>query len=86
MADHLATDPPDAAVTLDWLSGGCLTLGAGLGSDRFGGELSATGEQLDDRRRGQMPDEALRWLAEFEPETVSLDQVRGVLRGGPPVP
>ena len=40
-------------VTLDWLSGGRLTLGAGLGSDRFGGELSATGEQLDDRRRGQ---------------------------------
>ena len=50
-------------MTLDWLSGGRLTLGAGLGSDRFGGELSATGEQLDDRRRGQMLDEALRILA-----------------------
>ena len=49
-------------VTLDWLSGGRLTLGAGLGSDRFGGELSATGEQLDDRRRGQMLDEALQIL------------------------
>ena len=50
------------AVTLDWLSGGRLTLGAGLGSDRFGGELSATGEQLDDRCRGQMLDEALQIL------------------------
>lgn len=48
--------------TLDWLSAGRLTLGAGLGSDRFGGELSATGEELDDRRRGQMLDEALEIL------------------------
>jgi Luciferase-like monooxygenase len=38
------------------------TLGVGLGSDHFGGELSATGEQLDDRRRGQMLDEALQIL------------------------
>jgi alkanesulfonate monooxygenase SsuD/methylene tetrahydromethanopterin reductase-like flavin-dependent oxidoreductase (luciferase family) len=49
-------------VTLDCLSGGRLTLGVGLGSDRFGGELSAIGEQLDDRRRGQMLDEALQIL------------------------
>ena len=49
-------------MTLDWLSGGRLTLGVGLGSDRFGGELSVTGEQLDDRRRGQMLDEALEIL------------------------
>lgn len=49
-------------VTLDWLSGGRLTLGVGLGSDQFGAELSATGEQLDDRRRGQMLDEALQIL------------------------
>lgn len=49
-------------VTLDWLSGGRLTFGVGLGSDRFGGELSATGEQLDDQRRGQMLDEALEIL------------------------
>ena len=48
--------------TLDRLSGGRLILGAGLGSDRFAGELSATGEQLDDRKRGQMLDEALEIL------------------------
>ena len=45
--------------TLDRLSGGRLTLGVGLGSDRFASELSKTGEQLDDRLRGQMLDEAL---------------------------
>ena len=48
--------------TLDRLSGGRLTLGVGIGSDRFGGELSRTGEQLDDRRRGQMLDESLAIL------------------------
>jgi alkanesulfonate monooxygenase SsuD/methylene tetrahydromethanopterin reductase-like flavin-dependent oxidoreductase (luciferase family) len=45
--------------TLDRLSGGRLTFGVGLGSDRFGNELSRTGEELDDRRRGQMLDESL---------------------------
>jgi alkanesulfonate monooxygenase SsuD/methylene tetrahydromethanopterin reductase-like flavin-dependent oxidoreductase (luciferase family) len=49
--------------TLDRLSGGRLTLGVGIGSDRFGAELSRTGEQLDDRRRGQMLDESLAILA-----------------------
>ncbi|WP_199432102.1 LLM class flavin-dependent oxidoreductase [Qaidamihabitans albus] len=49
--------------TLDRLSDGRLTLGVGIGSDRFGGELSKTGEQLDDRRRGQMLDESLVILA-----------------------
>jgi alkanesulfonate monooxygenase SsuD/methylene tetrahydromethanopterin reductase-like flavin-dependent oxidoreductase (luciferase family) len=48
--------------TLDRLSDGRLTLGVGLGSDRFAGELSKTGEQLDDRLRGQMLDEALAIL------------------------
>jgi alkanesulfonate monooxygenase SsuD/methylene tetrahydromethanopterin reductase-like flavin-dependent oxidoreductase (luciferase family) len=48
--------------TLDRLSRGRLTLGVGIGSDRFGGELSKTGEQLDDRLRGQMLDESLRIL------------------------
>ncbi|KQV77192.1 luciferase [Aeromicrobium sp. Root344] len=46
-------------VTLDRLSRGRLTLGVGLGGDRFAGELSKTGEELDDRRRGQMLDESL---------------------------
>jgi alkanesulfonate monooxygenase SsuD/methylene tetrahydromethanopterin reductase-like flavin-dependent oxidoreductase (luciferase family) len=45
--------------TLDRLSGGRLTLGVGLGSDRFAGEYSITGEEVDDRRRAQMLDEAL---------------------------
>jgi alkanesulfonate monooxygenase SsuD/methylene tetrahydromethanopterin reductase-like flavin-dependent oxidoreductase (luciferase family) len=45
--------------TLDRLSGGRLTMGAGLGSDRFAGEYSITGEELDDRRRARMLDEAL---------------------------
>jgi len=49
--------------TLDQLSAGRLTLGVGLGSDRFGGELSKTGEQVDDRRRGRMLDESLAILA-----------------------
>jgi alkanesulfonate monooxygenase SsuD/methylene tetrahydromethanopterin reductase-like flavin-dependent oxidoreductase (luciferase family) len=49
--------------TLDRLSGGRLTLGAGLGSDRFGSEFSITGEELDDRRRARMLDESLEILA-----------------------
>ncbi|MFH5243232.1 LLM class flavin-dependent oxidoreductase [Antrihabitans spumae] len=48
--------------TLDLLSGGRFTLGVGLGSNRFGEEWSATGEELDDRRRGQMLDESLEIL------------------------
>jgi alkanesulfonate monooxygenase SsuD/methylene tetrahydromethanopterin reductase-like flavin-dependent oxidoreductase (luciferase family) len=51
------------SATLDRLSRGRLTLGVGIGSDRFGGELSKTGEQLDDRLRGQMLDESLEILA-----------------------
>ena len=48
--------------TLDRLSGGRLTLGVGLGSDRFASEFSITGEELDDRRRACMLDESLEIL------------------------
>jgi alkanesulfonate monooxygenase SsuD/methylene tetrahydromethanopterin reductase-like flavin-dependent oxidoreductase (luciferase family) len=48
--------------TLDRLSGGRLTFGVGLGSDEFGSEYSITGEELDDRRRARMLDEALEIL------------------------
>ncbi|WP_406223476.1 LLM class flavin-dependent oxidoreductase [Streptomyces canus] len=51
------------SATLDRLSDGRLTLGIGLGSDRFAGELSRTGEELDARRRGRMLDESLAVLA-----------------------
>ena len=47
--------------TLDQLSGGRLVLGVGLGGDGSR-ELSATGEQTDDRTRAAMLDEALEVL------------------------
>jgi alkanesulfonate monooxygenase SsuD/methylene tetrahydromethanopterin reductase-like flavin-dependent oxidoreductase (luciferase family) len=47
---------------LDLLSGGRLTLGVGLGGDEFGAEYSITGEELDERRRAGMLDEALEIL------------------------
>ena len=47
--------------TLDRLSGGRLVLGVGLGGDGSR-ELSATGEQTDDRTRARMLDEALEVL------------------------
>ena len=50
------------SVALDLLSRGRVTLGVGIGSDRFAHELSKTGEQLDDRVRGEMLDEELSIL------------------------
>lgn len=47
------------SVGIDQLSGGRFILGVGLGLDRSGRELSAFGEELDDRRRAAMLDEAL---------------------------
>ena len=48
--------------TLDRLCGGRLVLGVGLGSDRFGGEYSRTGEPVDDRTRAELLDESLAVL------------------------
>lgn len=57
--------------SLDLLGGGRLVLGVGLGSDRFAGEFSRTGEECDDRVRGQMLDESLEILrAAWSGETV----------------
>ncbi|WP_405058535.1 LLM class flavin-dependent oxidoreductase [Kribbella sp. NBC_01505] len=48
--------------TLDLLSRGRLTLGVGLGSDRFAGEYSRTGEAVEDRLRAEQLDESLAIL------------------------
>jgi alkanesulfonate monooxygenase SsuD/methylene tetrahydromethanopterin reductase-like flavin-dependent oxidoreductase (luciferase family) len=45
--------------TLDLLSDGRMVLGAALGRDQSGRELSAFGEELDDRERAAMLDESL---------------------------
>jgi alkanesulfonate monooxygenase SsuD/methylene tetrahydromethanopterin reductase-like flavin-dependent oxidoreductase (luciferase family) len=47
--------------SLDQLCDGRVVLGVGIGSDGAG-ELSATGEELDDRTRGAMLDESLQIL------------------------
>jgi alkanesulfonate monooxygenase SsuD/methylene tetrahydromethanopterin reductase-like flavin-dependent oxidoreductase (luciferase family) len=83
--------------TLDRLSNGRLTLGVGLGSDRFGSEYSITGEELDERKRARMLDEALEilqaaWsgeLVEHRGEHYTVDSMRflprPVQRPGVPV-
>ncbi len=45
--------------TLDRLSGGRMVFGVGLGLDKSGRELSAFGEEMDDRVRAEMLDESL---------------------------
>jgi alkanesulfonate monooxygenase SsuD/methylene tetrahydromethanopterin reductase-like flavin-dependent oxidoreductase (luciferase family) len=52
-------------LTLDRLAEGRLVLGAGLGMDSSGRELSAFGEELDNRRRAAMLDEALALIQEL---------------------
>lgn len=49
-------------VTLDHLSNGRVTLGLGIGEDRFGREYSAFGEPADDRLHGEMLDEGIEVL------------------------
>ena len=48
--------------TLDQLSNGRSILGAGLGSDRFGGEFSRFGDEEQDAARAEMTDESLAIL------------------------
>ena len=83
--------------TLDRLSDGRLTLGVGLGSDRFAREYSITGEEVDDRKRAAMLDEALEilqaaWsgeLVQHRGEHYTVDAMRflprPVQRPGPPI-
>ncbi len=52
-------------VALDNLSDGRFIMGAGLGLDRSGRELSAFGEELHDRTRAAMLDESLELLQKY---------------------
>ncbi len=66
-------------VTLDRLSGGRLTLGVGLGSDRTG-ELTGFDEVVDPRERAVLLDDGLDrlaafWAGEFEPPPVQQPRI-----------
>jgi alkanesulfonate monooxygenase SsuD/methylene tetrahydromethanopterin reductase-like flavin-dependent oxidoreductase (luciferase family) len=66
-------------VTLDHLSGGRLTFGVGLGSDR-NGELEPFGEVVDPRERARLLDRGLErltafWAGEFEPTPIQQPRI-----------
>ena len=66
-------------VTLDLLSGGRLTLGAGLGSNR-NGEFEPFGEVADPRERARLLDQGLAeltryWAGAFEPVPVQRPRI-----------
>jgi alkanesulfonate monooxygenase SsuD/methylene tetrahydromethanopterin reductase-like flavin-dependent oxidoreductase (luciferase family) len=66
-------------VTLDHLSGGRLTLGVGLGSDR-NGELEPFGELVEPRERAAQLDRSLEalstfWGGEFEPRPLQRPRI-----------
>lgn len=66
-------------VSLDRLSGGRLTLGVGLGSDR-NGELEPFGEVVDARERARLLDQGLErlsgfWGGEFEPPPIQRPRI-----------